>query len=122
MNGFEDWLTRTKVVIIFDSFFRKSISVVSLPFIAVINQPQNLFMYVDTDAFNSGIRVNNYTARRFHMDHIEHFHSQSAIQFLYSRFHVIFQGAVPMFVVMFANRFPNLEYWAENLRSQIDNL
>ena len=48
MNGFWDWLTKTKVIVAFHLFFRKSISIVLLSFI-VINQPQSLFIYVGED-------------------------------------------------------------------------
>ena len=40
MIMFCDWLSETKMIIVCDSFFRKTISIVLLSFIVIINQPR----------------------------------------------------------------------------------
>jgi hypothetical protein len=40
MLMFYDWLSETKIIIVRDSFFRKTISIVLLSFIVIINQPR----------------------------------------------------------------------------------
>jgi hypothetical protein len=40
MLMFYDWLSETKMIIVRDSFFRKTISIVLLSFIVIINQPR----------------------------------------------------------------------------------
>ena len=63
MNRFVEWLSRTKVTIAYDSFFRKSISIVLPSSIILINQPQSLFIYVDTDP--EQLRKYNHKSRDF---------------------------------------------------------
>jgi hypothetical protein len=49
MIKFCDWLSETKMIIVRDSFFRKTFSIVLLSFIAIINQPRAWIVYVDDD-------------------------------------------------------------------------
>ena len=44
-----DWLSETKMIIVRDSFFRKTISIVLLSFIVIINQPRAWIVQVDDD-------------------------------------------------------------------------
>ena len=55
MLMFYDWLSETKTIIVRDSFFRKTISIVLLSFIVIINQLRAWIVQVDDDPLKTNV-------------------------------------------------------------------
>jgi hypothetical protein len=66
MLMFCDWLSETKMIIVRDSFFRKTICIVLSSFIVIINQPRGWIVQVDDDPLATQTSHHNatYTGKR----------------------------------------------------------